>query len=165
MLLANVPITVINRTYSSEHKLISFADTNTLLEICDKFQRPFLHFWTTEQPTLILGINDRHLPNLAAGLKGLAVNHYDYFLRNSGGLAVISDPKVLNVSLFIPTATHNYSIDQAYQIVADLIQTIFPSLTIAVHEIANSYCPGKFDLSVNGQKKSLASPNEELNEL
>lgn len=152
MKLANVPITVINQTYSSEEKLTSFADTNALLEICDKFQRPFLHFWTTERPTLILGINDRHLPKLSLGLKSLKNNHFDYFLRNSGGLAVVSDPDVLNISLFIPLAETTYSVDEAYEEIAGLIQLCWPSLPIKTYEIVHSYCPGKFDLSVDDQK-------------
>ncbi|GAD17528.1 lipoate--protein ligase [Lentilactobacillus otakiensis] len=152
MSFTNVPITVINQIYSRSTKLDAFADTNALLEICDRNLRPFIHFWTTEEETLILGINDRHLPKLAAGLKSLLSNHYDYFLRNSGGLAVVSDPGILNISLFIPQPDTVYTIDQAYEIIKGLISMSFPQLDIKSFEVTNSYCPGKYDLSVNGQK-------------
>lgn len=152
MSFTNTPITVIKQAYSPANKLISFADTNALLDYCDQFQRPFIHFWTTDQPTLILGINDRHLPNLTAGLQSLTANKYDYFLRNSGGLAVISDPGVLNISLFIPDADRKLDVDDSYDIIADLIMATFPTLSIQTFEVTHSYCPGKYDLSVNGQK-------------
>lgn len=152
MPFTDTPITVIKRRYSPANKLISFADTNALLDYCDQFQRPFVHFWTTDQPTLILGINDRHLPKLSAGLNRLTHHQYDYFLRNSGGLAVISDPGVLNISLFIPDGQQKLTVDNAYEVIANLIKQTFPTLQIATYEITNSYCPGKYDLSVNGQK-------------
>lgn len=152
MSFTNTPITVIKQAYSPANKLISFADTNALLDYCDQFQRPFIHFWTTDQPTLILGINDRHLPNLTAGLQNLTANKYDYFLRNSGGLAVISDPGVLNISLFIPDADRKLDVDDSYDIIADLMMATFPTLSIQTFEVTHSYCPGKYDLSVNGQK-------------
>ncbi|MSE22533.1 lipoate--protein ligase, partial [Lactobacillus parabuchneri] len=104
------------------------------------------------EATLILGINDRHLPKLPDGLRSLISNHYDYFLRNSGGLAVVSDPGILNISLFIPQPDTAYSIDQAYEIIKGLISMSFPQLDIQSYEVTNSYCPGKYDLSVNGQK-------------
>ncbi|GHP13135.1 lipoate--protein ligase A [Lentilactobacillus fungorum] len=150
--LSNVAITAINKVYSQPQKLLSFADTNALLALCDRLQRPFVHFWTTEVPTLILGINDRHLPNLSAALASLKYHQFDYFLRNSGGLAVISDPKVLNISLFMPLKRTPYSVDEAYAYIAQLIRSCFDTLTIDTYEIVHSYCPGKFDLSVNGQK-------------
>ncbi|GAA2971780.1 lipoate--protein ligase family protein [Lentilactobacillus parakefiri] len=152
MSFTNVPITVINQIYSKSTKLDAFADTNALLEICDRTLTPFIHFWTTAEETLILGINDRHLPKLADGLKSLLANHYDYFLRNSGGLAVVSDPGILNISLFIPQPDTVYTIDQAYELIKGLISMSFPQLDIKSFEVTNSYCPGKYDLSVNGQK-------------
>lgn len=152
MPFTNEPITVIDQTYAGSNKLDAFADTNALLELCGTYQRPFIHFWTTALPTLILGINDRHLPRLNQALQSLVANKYDYFLRNSGGLAVISDLGILNISLFIPQETVIYTVDDAYEIIKGLISMCFPQLDIASYEIEHSYCPGKYDLSVNGQK-------------
>ncbi len=152
MSLIETPVTVIKQTYSPVDKLMAFADTNALLEYTDHYQRPFIHFWTTEVPTLILGINDRHLPDLSDGLSLLKQRHYDFFLRNSGGLAVISDPGVLNISMFIPDQHRRLSVDEAYEIIAGLVRATFPTFNIRTYEITRSYCPGKFDLSVNGQK-------------
>ncbi|WP_268913894.1 lipoyl protein ligase domain-containing protein [Lentilactobacillus sp. SPB1-3] len=145
-------ITILEANYSPIHQLESFADTNAILEMTNKLQTPFLQFWTTTTPTVILGINDRHLPKLTSGLTLLTNKDYNYFLRNSGGLAVISDPGVLNVSLFLPTKNQQLSVDEAYKIITDLMKQVLPDLPIEAYEITDSYCPGKYDLSVNGQK-------------
>ncbi|GAY74198.1 lipoate--protein ligase family protein [Lentilactobacillus kosonis] len=145
-------ITILEADYSPSHQLESFADTNTILEFTNKLQTPFLQFWTTTAPTLILGINDRHLPKLTTGLQKLIDQQYNYFLRNSGGLAVISDPGVLNVSLFLPTSEQPLTVDEAYEVITTLIRQSLPDLQIDAYEITDSYCPGKYDLSVNGQK-------------
>lgn len=64
---------------------------------------------------------------------------------------MVSDPDVLNISLFIPLAETTYSVDEAYEEIAGLIQLCWPSLPIKTYEIVHSYCPGKFDLSVDDQ--------------
>jgi octanoyl-[GcvH]:protein N-octanoyltransferase len=42
----------------------------------------------------------------------------------------------------------------------DLTQQAFPELKVAAYEIRDSYCPGTFDLSIDG-KKLLALLNDE----
>ncbi|WP_054671742.1 lipoate--protein ligase family protein [Lentilactobacillus senioris] len=144
---------VVDSVYSPANQLLSFADTNTLLNTASQTtQGGFLHFWTTSAPTVILGLNDKRLPNLTAGLTDLTAHGYQYFLRNSGGLAVVSDPPgVLNVSLIFHEE-QALSVDTGYEIMTQLIQNSFPELTIKAFEISDSYCPGTYDLSVNGQK-------------
>lgn len=144
-------ITVINSMYEPHNQLMAFADTNALLEVADQTGQGFLHFWTTQEPTVILGINDKRVPNLAAGLTSLTDHGYHYFLRNSGGLAVVSDPGVLNISVILPIS-QPLSVDEGYDVMTDLIRTSLPELTIKTGEISDSYCPGTYDLSVNGQK-------------
>lgn len=142
---------VVDSVYSPANQLLSFADTNTLLNTASQTTQGFLHFWTTSAPTVILGLNDKRLPNLTAGLTDLTAHGYQYFLRNSGGLAVVSDPGVLNVSLIF-NEKQALSVDTGYEIMTQLIQNSFPELTIKAFEISDSYCPGTYDLSVNGQK-------------
>lgn len=144
-------ILVVDSVYSPADQLLSFADTNTLLTAASKVEQGFLHFWTTEVPTVILGLNDKRLPKLADGLDDLTAHGYQYFLRNSGGLAVISDPGVLNVSLIFHE-DQPLGVDAGYEIMTSLIQDSFPELDIKAFEISDSYCPGTYDLSVNGQK-------------
>lgn len=133
--------------------LSSFIYTNALLRSASELKFPLLHFWTLED-TVILGLKDQRLPHLSTALASLTHLGFHYFMRNSGGLAVVSDDGILNLSIFYPwhLEDHELTIDEAYQRMVDLIQAAFPSLEIATGEITHSYCPGSFDISVNGQK-------------
>lgn len=143
---------VIDTPLDKQNKLASFGMTNALLDLCGDTDQAILHFWTLP-PTLILGLKDRHLPDLHAGLDIVNQRGYDHFIRNSGGLAVISDGGVLNVSLFIPQNTDQHlSVDDGYELMKQLIQQTFPSLVIESYEVTHSYCPGDYDLSVDGRK-------------
>lgn len=143
---------VIDTPLTSDNKLAAFGMTNALLDLCGDTDQALLHFWTLP-PTLILGLKDRRLPDLPAALTTVTDNGYDHFIRNSGGLAVVSDGGVLNVSLFIPqTTSQHLSVNDGYELMKQLIQQTFPSLPIESYEVTHSYCPGDYDLSVNGQK-------------
>ncbi|ANU52420.1 lipoate--protein ligase family protein [Limosilactobacillus reuteri] len=133
--------------------LSSFIYTNALLRSASELKFPLLHFWTLED-TVILGLKDQRLPHLSTALASLTHRGFHYFMRNSGGLAVVSDDGILNLSIFYPwhLEDHELTIDEAYQRMVDLIQAAFPNLEIATGEITHSYCPGSFDISVNGQK-------------
>ena len=133
--------------------LSSFIYTNALLRSANELKFPLLHFWTLED-TVILGLKDQRLPHLSTALASLTHRGFHYFMRNSGGLAVVSDDGILNLSIFYPwhLEDHELTIDEAYQRMVDLIQAAFPSLEIVTGEITHSYCPGSFDISVNGQK-------------
>lgn len=138
---------------SPADNLSSFIYTNALLRSASELKFPLLHFWTLED-TVILGLKDQRLPHLATALASLTHRGFHYFMRNSGGLAVVSDDGILNLSIFYPwhLEDHELTIDEAYQRMVNLIQAAFPSLEIATGEITHSYCPGSFDISVNGQK-------------
>lgn len=135
------------------NNLSSFIYTNAILRSASKLTKPLLHFWTLED-TVILGLKDQRLPYLSSALDLLTSRGFHYFMRNSGGLAVVSDAGILNLSIFIPwhLEGHELPISTAYQRMVDLIQAAFPSLPIKVGEITHSYCPGSFDISVSGQK-------------
>ncbi|ARY92508.1 MULTISPECIES: biotin/lipoate A/B protein ligase family protein [Lacticaseibacillus] len=148
--LAGQQAAIFQQDFTKEEAPLSFAHTNALLAHPELHPPLMLHFWTAEQ-TVILGMQDLKLPQFGHGLPVLASDHYGVFVRNSGGLAVIADSGVLNVSLFLPNED-NLSIDTAYDMMTALFRTAFPSLPIATSEIIHSYCPGKYDLSVHGRK-------------
>ncbi|WP_143463416.1 lipoate--protein ligase family protein [Levilactobacillus enshiensis] len=129
----------------------AFGYTNALLDLVVDLQQPILHFWTM-QPTVIMGLKDKRLPDLKAAIRAVQGHGYDAVLRNSGGLAVVSDAGVLNVSLFTPLTTPPISVDAAYEQMMQLVAAAWPELAIAHYEITRSYCPGDYDLSVNGLK-------------
>lgn len=147
------PFQEFNQPLAPVNNLSSFVYTNALLRVADQMTAPVLHFWTLAD-TVILGLKDQRLPYLAQALKLLQNRGYHYFMRNSGGLAVVSDGGILNLSMFIPwhIAGKELTIDEGYQRMVDLVQAAFPSLKIATGEITHSYCPGSFDISVDGQK-------------
>ncbi|XKL57775.1 hypothetical protein V4M49_11190 [Levilactobacillus brevis] len=62
----------------------AFGYTNALLDLVAELKQPILHFWTM-QPTVIMGLKDKRLPDLTAAIKAIQRHGYDYVLRNSGG--------------------------------------------------------------------------------
>lgn len=142
---------------SHQQLLEPFAIDDAILNAINQgtFNTPLaLHFWPT-QPTIILGGMDTRLPNLTNALTWL---HQDLGLtpvvRPAGGLAVVSDPKVLNFTLVLNTENNHLAIDDAYQLIVDLLQKMMDNhqLSLEVGEVETSYCPGKFDVSINGKK-------------
>lgn len=144
------PIDILDQTFNQTNRLDSFAHTNTILNLRQDHDPIGLHFWTLAQ-TVVLGMQDLKVPDLAAGLRALRNRGYAYFVRNSGGLGVICDQQVLNLSLFLPNQAE-LTITAAYQLMTSLIQSSFPDVAIAHYEVSQSYCPGSFDLSINGKK-------------
>ncbi|WP_203639476.1 lipoate--protein ligase family protein [Levilactobacillus wangkuiensis] len=135
----------------ADNKNQAFGYTNALLDLVVDLQEPILHFWTM-QPTVIMGLKDKRLPDLTAAVSAVQAHGYDYVLRNSGGLAVVSDAGVLNVSLFAPLTIPPISVEAAYAQMTTLVDAAWPELTLKHYEITRSYCPGDYDLSVDGHK-------------
>ncbi|UQS84042.1 lipoyl protein ligase domain-containing protein [Bombilactobacillus thymidiniphilus] len=144
-------LVIYDQNYQTTQQLQNiFPETSYLLYYCQQIQQPIIHLWQS-QPTVILGLRDKHLNNLKAGVNLLRAKNYAYMLRNSGGLAVVSDAGTINLSVFLPNAS-TISIEKAYFILYKLIQQMFPTLTIEHYEISDSYCPGDFDLVIQHKK-------------
>lgn len=145
---------VFDQSISAAEILSPFAYTDVLTNQASTSQQPFLHFWENDQ-TVILGMKDTRLPYLAEALAVLTAQDYHYVARNSGGLAVVADRGVLNVSLIIPISDNQtITIADAYQIMWEVIKEAFADfpVTIEAKEIGDSYCPGDYDLSIDGRK-------------
>ncbi|NRD77233.1 lipoate--protein ligase family protein [Bacillus sp. BRMEA1] len=104
--------------------------------------------------TIVLGIQDTKLPFLEDGVHYLKDMGYQVIVRNSGGLAVVLDEGVLNISLIFPEAEKGIDINRGYEAMWALIQRMFAdfSVQIEAREIVGSYCPGSYDLSIGGKK-------------
>ena len=78
----------------------------------------------------------------------------DTAVRNIGGLGIISDKGILNLSIVMNKPKDNFSINEGYELMTSFIKAIFPEGAdkIEAVEIANSYCPGDYDLSIDGKK-------------
>ncbi len=139
----------------NQNAYIPFAFTEYfLMDINKNPNNILLYFWPMEK-TVILGMMDKRVPYLD-NAKGVIENYgYTPFVRNIGGLAVVADLGVLNFSILIPDRFENkLTINDGYLIMVNLIRNVFNSYNknIEHFEIVNSYCPGKFDLSIGGKK-------------
>lgn len=133
--------------------LASFAIDDALaISVSEKVSPPVIRLWVHPN-TIVLGIPDSRLPYLNEGISFLKQQNYQGIVRNSGGLAVALDEGVLNISLIIP-GTDKLSIYDCYEAMVRFVQEMFKDLTCAIkaYEIAGSYCPGDYDLSINGKK-------------
>ncbi|MBL3643125.1 biotin/lipoate A/B protein ligase family protein [Peribacillus frigoritolerans] len=104
--------------------------------------------------TIVMGIQDTKLPFLKKGLDHLEEHGFRAIVRNSGGLAVVLDEGVLNFSLIFPENEQKIEINRGYDAMWELVQLMFSDFPVKMEarEIVGSYCPGSYDLSINGQK-------------
>ncbi|MFX3617607.1 MAG: biotin/lipoate A/B protein ligase family protein [Sporolactobacillus sp.] len=132
----------------------SFAIDDVLCESVGSGNSPATARLWTHDRTIILGIQDTRLPHLRHGLRVLQAAGYRCIVRNSGGLAVVLDPGVLNLSLIFSEKERPLSIDEAYQAMAVFIEKLLLNyhLKAETGEIVHSYCPGRYDLSCGGRK-------------
>lgn len=143
--------------YSHLTPHLPFAIDDYLLTAMNKRDIPYrliLHTWPTD-PEIILGMQDTRLPSLPTALEWLKQNTpYQVVVRPAGGLAVISEPGVVNYTLLMLPSKKRPTIDEAYQLMVDLFQTLLKPFgqILTPGEVTHSYCPGKFDVSLNGKK-------------
>ncbi|HFU4448463.1 TPA: lipoate--protein ligase family protein [Streptococcus suis] len=125
-----------------------------LCEVNQQPQQGILHYWPMDT-TVILGMMDSQVPDLAAGLAHIKQAGYSPIIRSLGGLAVVADQGVLNLTLILPNAQgHQVNLHESYQVMVDLISQSLADFPVQVEsgEIATSYCPGTHDLSIQGRK-------------
>lgn len=139
--------------------LSTLAYQDTFIRMIPQLQDPspsgILHFYQNLYPTVILGPKDNRLSRLDRGLAFLQEKGYAVHLRAHGGLAVVADPGVLNISYIVDNQDQPLSIDQAYQAMVDWVSLAFEKsfgVTVTAKEIPQSYCPGTYDLVIEGQK-------------
>lgn len=113
---------------------------------------PTMRLWVHPH-TVVLGIPDTRVPYLNEGIKLLHDAGYHVIVRNSGGLAVVLDEGILNISLILPNMGR-ISIYDSYEAMVTFVQKMLKDVTdhIEAYEIVGSYCPGDYDLSINGRK-------------
>ncbi|WP_246823363.1 lipoate--protein ligase family protein [Terribacillus saccharophilus] len=136
-----------------EQAMASFAIDDALaISVGENLAPPTARLWIHDR-TIMLGIPDSRLPYIKEGISYLQEKGYKAVVRNSGGLAVLLDKGVVNLSFIFPDAKH-IGIHDGYQAMVSFIQYIFQDLTdkIEAFEIVGSYCPGTYDLSIDGRK-------------
>ena len=134
--------------------LQSFGTDDTLCASVGAGEAPATARTWVHHNTVVLGIQDTRLPYLQEGIQFLKQEGYQVIVRNSGGLAVVLDEGVLNISLIFPEAEKVIDINRGYDVMWQLIQNMFADFPqqIEAREIVGSYCPGSYDLSIDGKK-------------
>lgn len=139
---------------SLKTRLAPFATDESLLHYIDKHQDiGALHFWEMD-PYIILGMSDTRLPHLTDAITFLKNKGLSIVVRAAGGLGVVADKGVLNFTILLPNPDNHISIDDAYDFLLELVSTWLSDygLTVKAKEVPRSYCPGTYDLVVNGYK-------------
>lgn len=136
------------------HAWESFAMDDTLCALVGAGKTPAVARAWVHHQTVVLGIQDTKLPFLKQGIDVLKENQFKAIVRNSGGLAVVLDDGVLNLSLVLPETDRRIEINRGYDTMWDLIKLMFVDFEVEIEarEIVGSYCPGSYDLSIGGQK-------------
>lgn len=132
----------------------SFAIDDTLCFFVGKGESsPVARSWVHHN-TIVLGIQDTKVPYLRDGVEYLKDKGYRVIVRNSGGLAVVLDEGVLNLSLILPEFEKGIDINRGYDTMWELIRYMLKDYNadIKAFEVVGSYCPGSYDLSINGKK-------------
>lgn len=135
------------------HPLQSFALDDTLCTATGEGSSlPVIRTWVHSN-TVMLGIQDSRLPYLQDGLEEVKNNNYNVFVRNSGGLAVVLDEGIFNLSLIFKE-NKSFSIYDGYDFMWEVVKLMFHDAPapIEAYEIVGSYCPGNYDLSIAGKK-------------
>lgn len=112
-----------------------------------------LHIHSLENPA-ILGTPDTRVPFFKEALDSFYNNNLIPAVRNIGGLGIIADTGVVSFSIIMNINPSTFSLNAGYNLMTEFIKAIFPeaSSKIQAVEISNSYCPGDFDLSIDGKK-------------
>ena len=90
-----------SETIKKESPLYSFGMDDTLCELVGQLQSPPVVRTWVHNASVVLGIQDHRLPYIQEGMELLTERGYMPIVRNSGGLAVVLDEGVLNVSIIL----------------------------------------------------------------
>jgi lipoate-protein ligase A len=141
---------------------ISFADVETaelgllcqqqLAEQLGSDDERRLLVWRAPR-ALIVGRSDSRLPNFSVAANQLRDEGWPVLIRRSGGTACQVSRGTLQIALariVVPKVT----IETAYMELAGFIGAVLKSygLEAEIGEKPNAFCPGRYDISINGRK-------------
>ncbi|MFF2753361.1 biotin/lipoate A/B protein ligase family protein [Psychrobacillus sp. NPDC058041] len=138
----------------SRSALESFASDDLLCHLVGQGQSPATIRTWVHTNTVVLGIQDHRLPFVEDAQEFLRTQGFAPIVRNSGGLAVVLDDGVLNVSIVLSENEQSIDISTGYEVMLEFVRILFPEADgkIEAYEIVGSYCPGSYDLSIGGKK-------------
>lgn len=134
--------------------LESFAMDDTLCHVVGQQKSlPAVRTWVHDR-TIVLGIQDHRLPYIGDATELLRLNGWRPIVRNSGGLAVVLDEGILNITIALSEKGRAIDIPAGYEVMLEFVRMLLPEAAdrIEAYEIVGSYCPGSYDLSIGGRK-------------
>lgn len=146
---------VLDRTQSAEGSVgDSFAIDELLCKRAGEGGSPVCHLWRHPR-AFVMGTKDSRLPGAADGVRWLRDEGYEAIVRGSGGAAVPLDDGVVNVSLIMPSSgelAHGFRDDFGRMAALIKLALLEHGLTVRYGEVEGSYCPGDYDLHIDGFK-------------
>lgn len=134
--------------------LYAFALDELLCRSTGKGGPSICHIWRHPRG-FVMGLKDSRLPGAAEAERYLQLQGWSTAVRNSGGAAVPLDLGVINISLIMPKASvdsfhfHN-DFERMYGLISEALKAT--GRQVDKGEIRGAYCPGEYDLSINGYK-------------
>ncbi|MDQ6422824.1 lipoate--protein ligase family protein [Paenibacillus sp. LHD-117] len=134
--------------------MYAFALDELLCRSAGKGGPAICHLWRHPH-AFVMGLRDSRMPYAREARQWLESSGWRVIVRNSGGAAVPLDAGVVNVSLILPKANamelhfHN-DFERMYGLIARALQGT--GRTVEKGEISGAFCPGDFDLSIDGYK-------------
>jgi len=139
---------------SESDPLYAFALDELLCKEAATSGNSYCHIWRHPQ-AFIVGQRDSRLPSASDAINDLNEQGFATAVRNSGGAAVPLDLGVVNLSIILSNAaSNNAHFHQDFEKMYTLIQEALSFTGVPIHkgEIQGAFCPGDYDLSINGQK-------------
>ncbi len=135
--------------HDGDHVTDVFLQQEALTLYAAELGDPILFLWGHPK-ALLLGARERTLPCLTDSAREAARKGYEVVVRPFGGLLVPLDAGVLNITWITPEAL---SIEHGFWKLTKFLQQVCrASGDLQVGEVQGSYCPGRFDLSLQGRK-------------
>ena len=113
---------------------------------------PCLLLWRAPR-ALVVGRSDTRLPDYADAAARLVAEGWPVLVRRSGGSACPISKGTLQIAL-ARAATTEITIDSAYTELTNLIRAVLESYGLKIETCSrpNAFCPGRYDMSINGRK-------------
>ncbi len=132
-----------------ESLLQAFLDQEALMLYSRNKSVRLLHAWRHPRGFLA-GSRDASLSVWNDTVKRLQQQKFYVLVRPFGGLSIPIDLGVLNLTLILPEEP---SLDDAFEELANWItDSLTPFGHVKIGEVLGSYCPGRYDLSLDGSK-------------
>lgn len=151
------PILLLDRIHdhSEDDVLYSFALDELLCRQTGHGGPAICHLWRHPR-AFVMGVRDSRLPGASEAEHQLRKLGYDTATRHSGGAAVPLDLGVVNLSLILPLGDqpNHQNFQQDFEWMVLLIREALrdTGYTVDTGEIAGAFCPGTYDLSIDGRK-------------